>query len=204
LLLLGAPALAHAARDVALVSSVSGEVSHIGSGGVPKKARVAMLVQQGDRFAVTARGTLRVTYLADGRQETWTGPASFRAGTTKSDRIGGHDPRVESLPAAVPKSLARVPELIRSANSGKALRGAKRTRQSLVAGDQADLMAAKVIYARMRAAAVAEDVTPELYLFSVPQGYALYDELEPVVADMRRRQPRSDEIQALARSVSRP
>lgn len=203
-LLLCAPAFAQAAADVALVNRVSGDVSHISPGGIPKKARAFMMVQQGDRFAIPAGGSLRIVYFAGGRQETWTGPASFRAAAGQGQRIGGRNPQVATLPPSVASSLARVPELIRSANlPGKS---ARVTHRSLSAQERADLAEAKITYGKMRATAPAEDVTPELYLFSVLQGYALYDQLGAVAENMRRRQPRSDEIRALATwaGVSRP
>lgn len=198
-LLLCAPPLACAANDVAFVSQLSGEVTHISPGGIPKKARVFMTVRQGDRFAVAARGSLRVVYFADGREESWTGPASFRVAATRGDRIGGHDPRVAMLPLSVPRHLARVPELIQSArHGGNAVKGARR---SLGAHEQAEMAEARATYGKMRAAAASDDVTPELFLFSVLHGYSLYDDLGPVAENMLRRQPRSEEIRALAKWV---
>ena len=203
-LLLCAPLLADAANDVAFVSQLSGEVTHISPGGIPKKARAFMAVQQGDRFAVAARGSLRVVYFADAREEIWTGPASFRAAAARGDRIGGHDPRVATLPPSVPRQLARVPDLIQSArHGGSAMKGA---RLSPSERERADLAEAKATYGKMRAAAARDDVTPELYLFSVLHGYSLYEELGPVAENMLKRQPRSDDIRALAKwaRVNRP
>lgn len=196
-LLLCAPLPSRATTDVAFLSQLSGEVTHISPGGIPKKARAFMKVGQGDRFAVAARGSLRVVYFADGREEVWTGPASFRAAVAKGDRIGGREPRVAMLPPSVPRHLARVPDLIQSArHGGNAMKGA---RLSPSAREQADVAEAKATYGKMRAAAVPDDVTPELFLFSVLQGYSLYEELGPVAENMLRRQPRSDEIRALTK-----
>jgi hypothetical protein len=196
-LLLCTPPLARAATDVALVSQLSGEVTHISPGGIPRKARAFMTAQQGDRFAVAARGSLRVVYFADGREEVWTGPASFRAASAKGDRIGGREPRVAMLPPSVPRHLARVPDLIQSAkHGGNSMNGA---RLALSAREQAEVAEARVTYGKMRAAAASDDVTPELYLFSVLHGYSLYGELGPLVQNMLRRQPRSDDIRVLAK-----
>ena len=75
----------------------------------------------------------------------------------------------------------------------------KGARLSPSAREQADVAEAKATYGKMRAAAVPDDVTPELFLFSVLQGYSLYEELGPVAENMLRRQPRSDEIRALTK-----
>jgi len=199
-LLLCAAPLARAAADVALVNQLSGEVTYISPGGIPKKARAFMKVQQGDRFAVAARGSLRVVYFADGREETWTGPASFRAASAKGDRIGGRDPRIAMLPPSVPRSLAQVPGLIQIARTGgKPMRDVPRSRRSLSPQERAELEEARATYGKLRASAAADDVTPELYLFSVLHGHVLYEELAPVAKNMLERQPKSDDIRVLAR-----
>ena len=49
----------------------------------------------------------------------------------------------------------------------------------------------------MRAASANDDITPELYLYSVLQDFLLYDEMKPVVEEMAKRQPASADVQDL-------
>ena len=46
--------------------------------------------------------------------------------------------------------------------------------------------------------AAADDITPELYLYSVLQDFLLYDDMKPVVDEMSKRQPANAEVQELA------
>jgi hypothetical protein len=64
--------------------------------------------------------------------------------------------------------------------------------------EQADVAEARAVYGKMRSTAAPDDITPELYLFSVLHGYSLYEELAPVAENMLKRQPRSEEIRVLA------
>jgi len=192
-------AWAQSSADVALVNQLSGDVVYIDGGGRQNKAQAFMRVRQGDRFTLSAGGAVRVVYLKGGRQESWTGPAAFRAGSAQSDVISGSRPRVVTLPGDVPQRIARVPELIQATRlGGVTLRDAARGRPPLTSGEQAEVARAKAAYRKMRAATSADDVTPELYLFSVLQDFSLYDELKSVAEDMQRRQPASAEIRELA------
>jgi len=82
----------------------------------------------------------------------------------------------------------------------------KGARLSPSARERAEVAEARATFGKMRAAAAPDDVTPELYLFSVLQGYSLYEELGPVAENMLRRQPRSEDIRALAKwaRINRP
>jgi hypothetical protein len=191
-------AWAQAPADVALVSQLTGEVVYVGQGGKQNKAQAFMRVRKGDRFTIPAGGSLRVVFLQGARQESWKGPGSFRAGATQSDKLSGSRPQVIKLPTNVPQNIARVPDLIQTARlGGVTVRDASRpppfSRQ-----DQAEVAAAKATYGKMRAAASPDDITPELYLFSVLQDFARYDELRSVAEDMQRRQPGNAEIRELA------
>ena len=68
----------------------------------------------------------------------------------------------------------------------------------LSAEQQAEVKAAKDTYGKLRSQLGADDITPELYLYSVLQDYLLYDDMRPVVDEMSKRQPTSTEVQELA------
>ena len=71
---------AAAADDVGLVNQLSGDVTY-SSAGHSAKARAFMKVREGDRFNVPSGAKVRVVYFHGGRQESFSGPASFTAGS---------------------------------------------------------------------------------------------------------------------------
>lgn len=185
--------------DVGLVNMLAGEVSYASEGAAAAKVQAFMKVRQGDRFTVPAGGAVRVVYFQGGRQETWKGPASFKAGARQGE--GGTPTEVTVLPASVPQKIAQVPDLIQIAKLGRsggvAVRGAAKAPR-LSAEQQAEVKAAKDTYGKLRSQVGADDITPELYLYSVLQDYLLYDDMRPVVDEMSKRQPTSTEVQELA------
>ena len=193
--------LAHAqSADVGLVNLLQGDVSYQPDGAPSSKAQAFMKVRQGDRFNVAAGSQIRVVYFQGGRQETWRGPAAFKAGAQQSDASSGQPASVSTLPGSVPQKIAQVPELIQIAKLGRsggvAVRGGGKPPR-LTAEQLAEVTSAKDTYKKMRASSSSEDITPELYLYSVLQDYLLYDDMKPVVEEMAKRQPSSNEVQEL-------
>jgi hypothetical protein len=189
--------------DVGLVNMLNGEVNYAseGASSAGSKAQAFMKVRQGDRFTVPAGAQMRVVYFDGGRQETWKGPAAFKAGAKGSDATSGSPSEVATLPSTVPQKIAQVPELLQIAKLGRsggvAVRGAGKAPR-LTTEQLAEVTAAKDTYRKMRAQSPADDITPELYLYSVLQDYLLYDDMKPVVDEMAKRQPGNGEIQELA------
>ena len=190
-----------AQADVGLVNHINGEVSYSSAGASAAKAQAFMKVRQGDRFDVPAGAQVRVVYFQGGRQETWKGPAAFRAGARQSEAQSGQPAEVATLPAAVPQKIAQMPELLQIAKLGRpggmAVRGAGKA-PKLTPEQEAEVSAAKDIYKKMRRQAPADDITPELYLYSVLQDYLLYTDMKPIVDEMVKRQPQDSEIKELA------
>lgn len=188
------------APDVGLVNMISGEVSYQSQGASTSKAQAFMKMRQGDRFTVPNGAQMRVVYFQGGRQETWRGPAAFRAGTRQSES-GSPPAAVSTLPSGVPQKIAQVPELVQIAKLGRsggvAVRGGGKA-PKLTGEQQAEVAAARNTYKQLRTQSPAEDITPELYLYSVLQDYLLYDDMKPVVEEMAKRQPNSAEVQELA------
>lgn len=186
--------------DVGLVNLLNGDVSYVSEGAASAKARPFMKVRQGDRFTLPAGAQLRVVYFQGGRQESWKGPASFRAGAQAGEQGSGANPEVSALPAGVPQKIAQVPELMQIAKLGRsggvAVRGAGRPPR-LTAEQQAEVKSARDTYGKLRAQSSADDITPELYLYSVLQDYLLYDDMKPIVEEMAKRQPSNAEVQEL-------
>jgi hypothetical protein len=190
--------------DVGLVNQISGDVSYTSQGASQSKAQAFMKMRQGDRFNVPAGAQLRVVYFNGGRQETWKGPSSFKAGTQKSDAESGQPAEVAQMPAGVPQKIAQVPELVQIAKLGRsggiAVRGGGKPGR-LSSEQQAEVSLAKVNYAQMRKGSSSDDITPELYLYSVLQDHLLYADMKNVTDEMVKRQPGNPEVQELAAYV---
>jgi hypothetical protein len=194
---------AFAAGDVGLINHLSGDVSY-SSGGTTAKAKAYMKVREGDRFSVAAGAQVRVVYFQGGRQESFSGPASFVTGTQQSSVQSGAQPQVAQLPSGVPQKISQTPELIQIARLGRsggvAVRGVGRE-QRLTPQQQAEVRQAKETYQKLRAGAAADDITPELYLYSVLQDHLLYNEMKPVVEEMARRQPGNADVAVMVEYV---
>jgi hypothetical protein len=69
--------------------------------------------------------------------------------------------------------------------------------QRLTPQQQAEVRQAKETYQQLRASAAPDDITPELYLYSVLQDHLLYHDMKPVVEEMARRQPANPDVAEL-------
>ncbi len=190
--------------DVGLVNQLSGDVSYASQGGAQSKAQAFMKVRQGDRFTLPAGTQLRVVYFNGSRQETWKGPSSFKAGTQQSEAMSGQAAEAAQLPSGVAQKIAQVPNLVQIAKLGRsggiAVRGGGKPGR-LSSEQLAEVSQAKATYAQMRQKSSAEDITPELFYYSVLQDHLLYDEMKSVTEEMLKRQPGNPEAQELAAYV---
>lgn len=188
------------APDVGLVNMLSGNVSYQSGSAAPGKAQAFMKVRQGDQFKVPAGAQVRVVYFEGGRQEMWKGPGAFRAGTRQSEASSGSPVEVMTLPSSVPQRISQIPELIQIAKLGRSggvqVRGTSKAPR-LTPEQKAEVSGARDIYRKLRALSTADDITPELYLYTVLQDYLLYDEMKPLAEDMVKRQPSNTDVQEL-------
>ncbi len=203
--MLGATLTAAAqSSDVGLVNQLSGDVNYAGQGNTQSKAQAFMKVREGDRFTLPAGAQLRLVYFNGSRQETWKGPASFKAGTRQSEALSGQVADAGQLPSGVAQKIAQVPNLVQIAKLGRsggiAVRGGGKPGR-LNSEQQAEVSQAKATYAQMRQTASEEDITPELYYYSVLQDNLLYSEMKTVTDEMLKRQPNNPEAQELAAYV---
>lgn len=193
--LVAGPGVTQAQSDVGLVNLVTGDVSFVPQAGQPGKARAFMRVREGDRFELPAGAQVRVVYFEGSRQERWQGPASFRAARTEGAALRGQPAEVQALPGSVPQRMARVPELFQNARlGGVQVRGAATFRKA----SEESLAESRAVYQRLRTQLAADDITAELFLFSALNDNQLYEEMAPLVDEMRRKQPDSDDVRALA------
>ncbi len=197
-LLLGAHGIGNAqAVDVGLVQQLAGEVTYVSPTG-SGKVRAFMKMRQGDRFTLPDAAQVQIVYFQNGRRETWRGPASFSVGAERSDALRGAVQEVASLPVGVSQKIQKIPDMIQMARlGGIQVRSAPKERRSATV-DKAELAAARATYAQLREQLPPEDITAELYLFSVLQDYLLYGEMKALADEMVRKQPASAEAQQLA------
>lgn len=196
-------AAAFAADDVGLINHLLGDVTYT-SGKGSAKAKPFMKVREGDRFSVAAGAQLRVVFFHGGRQESYTGPASFTTGAQRSALHSGAQPQVSTLPSGVPQKISQTPQLIQIARLGRsggvAVRGSVRE-QRLTPQQQAEVRHARQTYDQLRQSAPADDITAELYLYSVLQDHLLYNDMKVVVSEMQRRQPGNPDVAVMAEYV---
>ena len=192
--------------DVGLINQLSGDVAYTSQGGAQSKAQTFMKVRQGDRFTLPAGAQLCVVYFNGSRQETWKGPSGFKAGTQESEALSGQAAAAAQLPSGVAQKLAQMPNLVQIAKLGRSggieVRGGGKPGR-LTSEQQTEVNQAKATYTQMRQKAPAEDITPELYFYSVLQDHLLYEEMKTVTDEMIKRQPSNPEAQELAAYVKR-
>jgi hypothetical protein len=200
LLCLGLPAAQVQAQavDVALVSMVSPDVTYTPASGIPAKVQAFMKLRDGDRVAIPAGGQLRLVFFEGSREERWAGPASFRAGKAAAEPLSGKPVQVTTLPVGASQRIAQVPQLVQMAKlGGVQVRSMTRTQKASV-DQQTALAEARTAYEAMRKDLPADDITPELYLYSALNDYLLYDEMKPVIDEMLRKQPDNEQVKTLA------
>ena len=193
--LLAAHAAAFAQVDIGIVNLVKGSATLSPQSGAATPVKPFMKVREGDRFDLPAGAQVRLVYFEGARQERWTGPASFRAARLQGSAISGAPAEVSALPASVPARMARVPELMQNARlGGIQVRSAQAVRR---VQDNA-ITEARSTYDQLRKELPADDITPELYLFTTLNEYQLYEDMVPVVDEMQRKQPQSEDVKSLA------
>src|SRR5207244_8520722 len=120
-----------------------------------------------------------------GREDSYTGAAAFTPGPQQSRQQSGAPPQVTTLPSGVPQKISQTPELIQIAKLGRsggvAVRG-NPPAPRLTPQQQAEVRQARQTYEQMRQSAPADDIIPELYLYSVLQDHLLYNDMKVVVS----------------------
>src|SRR3954468_13342594 len=181
--------------ELRLVDLVAGNVTLTPQSGQAAPVKTFMKVRDGDRFDVPAGAQVRVVFFEGSRQERWQGPSSFRAARLQSSPISGKPADISALPASVPLRMARVPELMQNAKLG----GIQvRSAQAVKPVQEHAVDEARSTYERLRKDLPGDDITPELFYYSALNEYQLYEDMAPVVDEMLRKQPDSDDVKSLA------
>jgi hypothetical protein len=193
------------AGDVGLINQLNGDVSYQADGATQSKATAFMKVREGDRITVADGSVVRIIYFDGGRQETWKGPASFKAGVRQAEALSGHAD-ISQVPGGASPKLAQTTDVLQIAKLGRAggvtVRGVKKDITTLPPAQQAEVAQAKKTYESWKASAPADDITPEMYYYLVLQDYMLYEEMRTVVKTMQQKQPHSQDVAELVAWVA--
>lgn len=184
--------------DVGLVTKLSGDATYWNQGDTPKPAKVQALmkVRKGDHLKLSSAASLTLLYFASGRQETWSGPVTVTAGEQESKVSGGKQPaaqaEVKILPARAARQMKGLP--VPPPGSGAGRSGIIQTMgpggpAPLSNEDKRNIREAEKVYRDLKNAAAADDITPELYFFSVLAEYKQFPEMLQVVETMLAKRP---------------
>lgn len=202
-----------ASDGIGIITRLEGDVEARNQSGEPLPALAFMKVQEGDRFSLAAGSELQWVLFADGRRETWKGPATLIAGRTAGMASGSANqtvqPDVLKLQPKVSREVKRMSQLISMVSIQRAgttlIRGESDPENAgaleplpLSPEERAEIESAKETYQALSARSGPDDITPELYLFSVLADYDQFGEMAAVIRKMKEKQPRNGEIDALS------
>lgn len=175
-----------------MVTLVQGSVIYATGGDRDKPVVAFMKVRAGDKLRLPPDARVQLVYFQSGRQETWRGATQLEVGATDSRAANAASPpEIRQLPAPVLQQLTRAPNVVTDLKNrtGMVFVRALPMREKLRELDET--------YAAMRKDAATEDVTPELYLLSGLYELRLYQDMKPVLEEMRWRQPGNAEVKAV-------
>lgn len=192
------------AQDVGLINHLAGEATYQSGSMRGAKATAYMKIREGDRFTLAPGAQARIVYFQGSRQESFSGPARFVAGKDQSKVESGAAPQVTTLPAGVSQRIAQTPELLAIAKLGRAGGVAVRSGirpKPLTPAQEAEVKEARATYTELRRTAADDDITPELFLYSVLDEHRLYQDMKVVVSEMQRRQPGNADVASMVEYV---
>ena len=197
---LGSGALFAANPDVAVLSAVQGDVTYQSESAPALPAKPFMRLRDGDVLKIPPGGEVRVIFLKADLQEGWKGPSVFRVGAKQGEAIQGKPESSIQLPGAVPVKIAALTEIVRTSRPGGVqIRGLPRPKS----GYEEAMDAARRTYESLRGRMPEDDITPELYLYSVANEYAVEGEMRRMLDEMHRRRPHDPDVEILE-GMTRP
>lgn len=196
--------------DVGIITRLSGDVIYRNERyqRTPEKAQSFMRIRQGDRFKIPAEATVQMIYFQSGRKETWKGPAVFVVDDVQSRAEGEKgaqtQPEVTIMPTDTSQTMRGIPILLRRAGLSRSgamqVRGMNEAPQGslkLSEEEEVGIRMAKENYRSMRSLTEADDITPEMYLLGVLADYDKFEEMEQVLKEARKIQPRNPVLKRL-------
>ena len=166
-----------------------------------------MKVRKDDKVELSDGAEIQVIYFSNGRKEAWKGPVVFMADVSGSKvKKGTTEPKVASLPQAVSGEMKRLSKDLTSFHRtgstqvrGRLIKEGGKFPESeeLFPEDKPKVEAAKKTYEALKKASEPDDITPELYFYSVLAEFGQYQEMGELVEIMRKKQPENKEIDTL-------
>ena len=196
--------------DVGLVTQLSGEARYWNEGyqKTPERVQAFMKIRRGDHFQLLEGAGIQLVYFQNGRQETWKGPAGFKAGDLESRAEGEKkvlpQPEVVFLPAEATQEMRRIPVMLRRARLSRS--GAVQIRSPGDAGQKtvgptkeelAEIGRARKVYQNMRTKSKPDDVTPELNFLGILADYEQFEEMDKVIKEALKVQPNNPLLKEL-------
>lgn len=185
-------AMAQPAADAGILNQMQGAVQWVEAGKAPIAALPFMKVREGDVLRVPNGGSARIVYFANGRQETWKGPAEVRVEAAQGVSSQAKA-EVTQLPVDVSQKLVRtslLATIVREARPGSV------AVRSAIAS--AEIRAARERYDEMRKVAAPDDITPEMYLFTTLEAHRRHDDMKQLLQVMESRHPGDPLVKELA------
>jgi len=197
--------------DVGMVTILTGEVSYTDGQGQKGEAKAFMKIRANDRFALAAGSSLQLVFFGDGRKETWKGPLSVQIGDkgAAAEGSGASDgAEVQTMSEPVANEVRRVAALIDSSRlqrSGAVLvRGDSKDQHELIetmplnSKENQVIEKARARFQDLLKETAPQDITAELYFFSVLADYDQFSEMKELIGAMRRKQPDNSQIDLLS------
>jgi|GEM_PF-639255 len=190
---------------VGMVTGLQGRAVYRAADGNSKPVALMMKIRSRDTLDIEADAALTLVYFASGRQERWQGAAQVLV-ETGSGASTGVAPQITTLSAGVGQALAQYPAAS-AAFPEPAGTGGMRVRSSdllptsaqtsasgqpargLSESDKLAIDNARHAYASLRQKTPAEDLAPELYLLSVLNTYAQYEDMITLANKTLQRHP---------------
>lgn len=205
--------LSFSAQDSSgMVTQISGSVLYISQGETDTaKLGAFMKLYDGDKVVLEPGSRLQLIFFDSGRKETWDGPAQFVIGQSESlaEKEKGAPPKVSSMPDVVTKEVRRIAKIVDPSRMQTA--GAKIVRGSpgddkneeplptveLDESEERELNLARNTYKMLLEDAEKNDITPELFLFSVLADFDQFGEMKELIDQMKKKQPENPTINQL-------
>ena len=187
-----------------MITQVSGKVSYIhNKTKQASQPESFMKIYKGDKIILEPDSRLMLVFFKSGRKETWEGPASFYLDTLNTVAIDqkNAEPKITSLPAIVTSEIRRVSKIVNTSRlqtSGAVIvRGQENKDESaesipavqLDASEEKEIDSAKNTYKMLLDNSSKNDITPELFLFSVLADYDQFKEMYGLIDTMNKKQP---------------
>ncbi len=166
-----------ASAQVAMLTQVSGDVRVSGRDGA-RGAVPFLKVNDGDTLTLAGSARVQMVYLANGRQEVWSGAGPVVVGSAQG-RSQTLTPATSQVPALVLRQLEKTPAVGQHGKTGMVM---LRSMDNL---EKIDTL--ETDYKALRARSAADDTTPEVFYLTGLLDLGAYEDVRVVLSDVKAR-----------------